>query len=119
MLASVDGYQFESDGSDPSHNYLLPAVQRILATHEGRRVFELGCGNGWVAAQLAASGYEVVGVDPSTDGLARARRSFPRLELHAGSCYEDLAGRYGRFPIVLSLEVVEHVFLPRAFARTI
>lgn len=117
--ARLDGYKFESDGADPSHDYLLPAVRRILAAHGGRRVFELGCGNGWVAAQLAGDGYDVVGVDPSADGLARAKRSFPGLALHGGSCYEDLAGRYGRFPIVVSLEVVEHVFLPRSFARAV
>jgi len=40
----------------------------------------------------------------------------PGIEFHTGSAYEDLAGTHGRFPVVISLEVVEHVFFPRKFA---
>ncbi len=33
--------------------------------------------------------------------------------------YDNLGGKYGVFPVVLSREVVEHVFLPRLFAKTV
>ena len=36
-----------------------------------------------------------------------------------GSAYDDLAGRFDRFPAVISLEVVEHVYAPRDFAMTL
>jgi 2-polyprenyl-6-hydroxyphenyl methylase/3-demethylubiquinone-9 3-methyltransferase len=41
------------------------------------------------------------------------------LKLHTGSAYDNLAGQYGQFPVVLSLEVVEHVYAPRHYARTL
>ncbi len=31
----------------------------------------------------------------------------------------NLAGQYGQFPVVLSLEVVEHVYDPRRYAATV
>jgi 2-polyprenyl-6-hydroxyphenyl methylase/3-demethylubiquinone-9 3-methyltransferase len=35
------------------------------------------------------------------------------LELHVGNAYDDLPSIFGRFPIVISLEVIEHCFYPR------
>jgi len=61
----------------------------------------------------------VTGVDPSVEGIAQAQAAYPHLKLKPGSAYDDLAARYGRFPVVLSLEVVEHVYAPRGYARTV
>jgi 2-polyprenyl-6-hydroxyphenyl methylase/3-demethylubiquinone-9 3-methyltransferase len=118
------GYQYSSAGLGHAHAYLLPTVERILNGHfeetgTSRRLFDLGCGNGSVAAHLAAKGYEVVGVDTSTEGVEQANRAFPHLTIEQGSAYDDLESRYGTFPAAISLEVVEHVYAPRQFARTL
>jgi 2-polyprenyl-6-hydroxyphenyl methylase/3-demethylubiquinone-9 3-methyltransferase len=116
------GYRWEDADRNDSHDYLLPAVKRILASlrlsQERRRILDLGCGNGAVAAHLASQGYDLVGIDPSEAGIAQGRKAYPQLQLHHGSCYDDLSGQYGRFPVVLSLEVVEHVYFPRQFAAS-
>jgi 2-polyprenyl-6-hydroxyphenyl methylase/3-demethylubiquinone-9 3-methyltransferase len=121
--SDVRGYRYDHAICNCSHAYLLPELLEILEDlklpRERRRVFDLGCGNGSVAALLAGRGFEVVGVDPSADGLEQARKAYPQLKLFSGSAYDDLAGRFGRFPIVISLEVVEHVFYPRKFAACV
>jgi 2-polyprenyl-6-hydroxyphenyl methylase/3-demethylubiquinone-9 3-methyltransferase len=48
-----------------------------------------------------------------------ADRSFPHLEIEVGSVYDDLAAKYGRFPVVVSLEVIKHLFDPPNFAKTL
>jgi 2-polyprenyl-3-methyl-5-hydroxy-6-metoxy-1,4-benzoquinol methylase len=65
---------------------------------------------------LASLGFEAIGVDTSESGIALARSN--GIEAHLGSAYDDLAATYGRFPLVVSLEVIEHCLEPRAFART-
>ena len=85
----------------------------------GGKVFESGCGKGSIANALAQSGWAVAGVDPSVEGVAQAKARYPALELHEGSVYDDLAGAYGRFPVVTSLEVVEHVYFPQSYAATL
>lgn len=95
--------------------YLWPQVQRILkGERNARRIFEIGCGNGATARMLTAQGYDVQGVDTSASGVAIANHP----GLRVGSAYDDLAKTYGRFPIVLSLEVIEHLMEPRRFAKT-
>jgi len=60
----------------------------------------------------------VTGVDPSIEGIQQAKAEFPNLKLENGSAYDDLAAIYGQFPVLLSLEVVEHVYAPRQYAKT-
>jgi 2-polyprenyl-6-hydroxyphenyl methylase/3-demethylubiquinone-9 3-methyltransferase len=118
----TDEFEFASADAEHTAQYLLPAVLRILAG-EGESaktsIFDLGCGNGATAEILQQHGYDIVGVDPSTSGIREAHRAYPNLKLFVGSAYNDLAARFGRFQVVLSLEVVEHVYYPRKFAATL
>jgi 2-polyprenyl-6-hydroxyphenyl methylase/3-demethylubiquinone-9 3-methyltransferase len=100
--------------------YLWPILLDILAKHplSERRAFDLGCGNGATANMLFEHGYDVTGIDLSESGIALGRESFPHLKLDVGNVYDELAERYGQFPVVVSLEVIEHCFYPRRFART-
>ena len=121
------GYIYENYELSPSHVYLIPAVRRELEKisrsldigSQPLRLFDLGCGNGSVGNYLSNLGWEVTGVDPSADGIAQAKIAYPKLKLELGSAYDPLLRRHGRFPVVLSLEVVEHVYAPRDFARTV
>lgn len=54
-------------------------VDELLRSHGGRRVLDAGCGTGRVAIELAARGYDVVGVDLDPDMLAAARVKAPAL----------------------------------------
>jgi 2-polyprenyl-3-methyl-5-hydroxy-6-metoxy-1,4-benzoquinol methylase len=115
------GRLYEYRNSLPSHtaSYLWPAVLRALHARRGneadRRVFDLGCGNGSFAAALHDAGYDVTGVDPSETGIQQAHAAYPHLDLRMGSGYDDLRERFGTFPVVVSLEVIEHVYAPRTF----
>jgi 2-polyprenyl-6-hydroxyphenyl methylase/3-demethylubiquinone-9 3-methyltransferase len=121
--SEISGYRYVNAGLGHSHAYLLPTLYRLLDGLDlpdgQRRLFELGCGNGSVANVLARRGWDVTGVDPSVEGIARASEAYPDLKLGTGSAYDDLVDQYGRFPVLLSLEVVEHVYAPRDYARTV
>lgn len=116
----LSNYKYLSKAGAHTQSYLLPTVVKMLSQYgQGgeQRVFELGCGNGANAHEIAKLGYAITGVDPSAAGskIASARD----IDLHQGSTEEDLAEKYGTFLMVLSLEVAEHVFSPRLFAERI
>ena len=116
----TSGYVYSDADLNQSHGFLLPPILKALALSASeKRLFELGCGNGSVAYELTQRGWDVTGVDPSAEGIAHAHESYPDLKLHCGSAYDDLVGQYGQFPVVLSLEVVEHIYAPRHYARTL
>lgn len=112
------------DASIPHNAYVWSPVLRTLDTLSATaeipfRVLDLGCGNGSFAAELAIRGYDVVGVDPSVTGIAQGRLAHPELALHEGSAYDRLDLRFGVFSAVVSLEVVEHLYAPREYAKTV
>lgn len=124
-INTISGYKYDDSELNCSHTYLLPVVtaevDRLAQTlaPNRRRLFDLGCGNGSIGTALASRGWEVIGVDTSADGITQAKLTYPELGLEVGSAYDDLASRYGRFPVLVSLEVVEHLYDPRTYALTV
>ncbi|PDT10125.1 MULTISPECIES: class I SAM-dependent methyltransferase [unclassified Rhizobium] len=122
MSVELDATTYIHAKPTTAHSYILPAVLGVLEGHFAGTakadVFDLGCGTGGAAAALAKKGYRVVGVDPSSDGIAKANVNYPGLPLSVGSAYDELSGEYGTFDAVISLEVVEHVYDPKAFTST-
>ena len=119
MTAVPLEYGFETAERRYNHGYLVRPALAILAKQPHRRLFDLGCGNGAIAADLQSAGFDVTGVDASESGIANANLAHPEIKLHVGSAYDDLAARYDRFPIVVSFEVVCYLYDPRPFARAV
>ena len=121
----MSGYRYSSAAQGCTSAYLLPVIFQELNRIHGdlpsgeARLFEVGCGNGGDASALTQRGWDVTGVDVSATGIAHAHAHYPDLKLYEGSAYEDLAARFGTFPVVISLEVVEHLYFPRHYATTL
>lgn len=111
-------YRYEAADQNPSHSYLLPAVIELVKSERPQRIFDLGCGNGSTAKALSSLA-TVVGVDISDSAIAQASAAYPELNLSKRSVYEPLASLFGQFPMVLSLEVVEHLYDPRLYAKNL
>lgn len=127
-------YQTHAEAFSATRGRLQPGLLRLLRTLAGidleghvessvrntlapARILDLGCGNGGVAAHLAASGHQgsYVGLDFS-EGLLQAARQ--RLATHPGYPAEfvpaDLGGAWaagleGRFDMVLAMAVLHHI----------
>ena len=104
-------YNYTSDAPTWANGYLWPPLTALLErlAPPPAAVFELGCGNGATARMLAGRGYAVTAVDPSASGIVVAsRHATSGLRFAQRSTSDDLASEFGRFPIVISLEVIEH-----------
>ena len=118
MREGLGSYEHTQAGLTPYNAYLLPTVERMLGPGQGRALFEIGFGNGAVSAHLAGKGFRVAGIEPSRQGLALARATYPDLDgLQHGTIYEPLAERFDRFSAVVCLEVIEHLYFPRRLAE--
>jgi 2-polyprenyl-6-hydroxyphenyl methylase/3-demethylubiquinone-9 3-methyltransferase len=112
-------YGYQVHGATYNDEYLWSETRKILQGYPPpRKLFELGCGNGFTAHRLAGLGYRVTAIDPSESGIAQARAAYPQINLFNWSAYDDLATEFEQFPVVVSFEVIEHCYDPRRFSRT-
>lgn len=95
----------------------LQQLLNELAPPEAQ-VFDMGCGNGALAAQLARWGYQPIGVDPSSSGIEMARALLPGVAFHQASADPEQLSSLDLppFDVAVSTEVVEHVYAPRLWA---
>lgn len=123
QVLDFGGYtEYRWEGKEASHSvgYVLPVVQKWMrGTPAGAVVLDAGCGNGGAIGGLKRHGWELHGLEISQSGLQQACLTHPDVDFERADLTKDLSGHrlWGRSDAVVSLEVVEHVFQPRAFAR--
>lgn len=83
-----------------------------------REVLEIGSAKGFLLAVMQAAGWKVQGVELSPFAAAFARERL-RVPTFTGRV-EDFAAEGGRsFPLVLAIDVIEHVLDPPLFVRSL
>jgi uncharacterized protein YceH (UPF0502 family)/SAM-dependent methyltransferase len=82
--AAAAGYARELSGELTHKPFDCWLLDRIAGEANGGPVADVGTGPGQVAARLAASGAQVVGVDLSPAMIDEARNLFPDLEFEVG-----------------------------------
>jgi ubiquinone/menaquinone biosynthesis C-methylase UbiE len=84
------------------------ATLEALGLRAGERVVDVGCGPGYLCAEMAAAGARVTGVDPSPAMLALAERRGTGVELAAGDAL-SLPVEDATFDAAVSTQVYEYV----------
>ncbi|HEX8585366.1 MAG TPA: bifunctional 2-polyprenyl-6-hydroxyphenol methylase/3-demethylubiquinol 3-O-methyltransferase UbiG [Allosphingosinicella sp.] len=84
---------------------------------KGRKAADVGCGAGLLAEPLARLGAEVTGVDPAPENIAAAQSHALGQGLAIDYRVGSVEALQGRFDLITSLEVVEHVADVRGFVQ--
>src|SRR5205807_9875420 len=74
--------QWNAAEYDAKHAFVYEKAKglvELLAPKAGERILDLGCGTGALAAEIAARGAEVLGLDRSEEMIGQARKKFPAL----------------------------------------
>jgi 2-polyprenyl-3-methyl-5-hydroxy-6-metoxy-1,4-benzoquinol methylase len=117
---SVAGSEFlwDTEGRSESHAYLLAPVLSCLSAGRAKSVLDLGCGNGSFSDALREHGLDVAGLDHSESGIAIAKRRYPGVRFAQHDITQPLPSEHtGNYDAVVSVEVVEHLLLPRMLLR--
>ncbi len=112
-------YEYRAANPDASHAYLLPIVSKFLKnTPAGAAVLDLGCGNGTFLANFRNRQWKLYGSDFSPTGIEVARENFPDIQwflADASAPTGDILETAGQVDVIISTEVVEHLYDPRGF----
>jgi 2-polyprenyl-3-methyl-5-hydroxy-6-metoxy-1,4-benzoquinol methylase len=123
MLEGTDRrgeYRYEDAHCSCSTDYLLPIIKELTATiSAGSIVVDAGCGNGSLLAQMQRPDWQMHGLEVSVSALEQAQAAYPEIHFHGADLTSPLSSfpLIGHCDVVISTEVIEHVLLPRIFAR--
>lgn len=117
----VDDYGWSAAVAPHSCAYIAPRILALLAALRPARVLDLGCGNGALCGEIARRGYDIAGVEYDRAGVELARRTHPGLRFHRYGVQDDpqllLAAEGAPFDVVVSTEVIEHLYAPHLLPR--
>jgi 2-polyprenyl-3-methyl-5-hydroxy-6-metoxy-1,4-benzoquinol methylase len=102
------------------HGGLVPHLLQMAGQPgPGVRVLDVGCGNGYVAGKFLERGCTVTGVDLSRSGIELARKTCPQGRFEILAADNNLLRNLNEkpFDVIISTEVVEHLYSPRDYAR--
>ncbi len=112
-------YGFHDSAPSHMHRHFLPPLFELCGSllRPSTRVLDVGCGNGAAAGEFVARGCEVVGIDLSASGIEIARRNHPAARFEVMPADANVLDRLEckPFDLVISTEVVEHLYTPRAY----
>lgn len=113
---AVANYGWRDTRAPCSCHYIVSPILRILARLRPVRVLDIGCGNGALCSEIARAGYSVSGIENDRTGVELARASFPHLRFYHFGVQDDpdqlLAAEGEPFDVVVSTEVIEHLYAP-------
>jgi len=118
--AEYKDYGFHDCAPSHMHRYFLPPIFELCGkVCAGMRVLDVGCGNGHTVGEFLRRGCRVVGVDLSESGIKLARETYPAARFEIQKADTNLLSRLSEepFDFIVSTEVVEHLYAPRAFAQ--
>ena len=114
--------EFEYSDAEPGHHlaYVRPVLERYLRdVPPGAEILDVGCGNGSLIASFGNRGWDLSGLDISVSAIEVAKKQFPDIRFFVGDATTDLNSVLGHqeFDVIISTEVIEHVYNPRGLVR--
>jgi len=111
---SAEEFVWDDSGSANFHQRVLPLLEKALRERGCLKVLDIGCGNGALTGELMQRGFQMVGIDGSLSGIEIARSRWPSITFEKVDICQPLPEIFrNQFDAVVSVEVIEHLLLPR------
>ena len=134
QFAAHAGDWWDPDGSEAMLHKLGPVrlkyIRDMIDQHwqvdecsrtplAGKSALDVGCGAGLLAEPLARLGAKVTAIDAAPELIAVASEHSAAMGLEIDYCAAPVEAIDGKFDLVTSLEVIEHVADPAAFVTSL
>jgi 2-polyprenyl-3-methyl-5-hydroxy-6-metoxy-1,4-benzoquinol methylase len=113
-------YGFKTGAPSHMHQHFIGPLLELSGGRKNKaRVLDVGCGNGSTVGEFFALGCKVVGIDLSEEGIERARKTYPAARFECLPADDHILENLQcePFDVVISTEVIEHLYDPHSFVR--
>ncbi len=111
--STVTGVEvFDTPEATALNRARMAHLQLLNLPIAGKRVLDVGCGVGHLAASLEAMGARVTCVDSRADNIAAVRQRHPHFAAYVANAERDPLSALGQFDIVFSYGLLYHLENP-------
>lgn len=114
-MSQYKDYGFEDACPAHTHQYLFDPIVKLI--QHKKAILDLGCGNGAFVNALINNGFDAYGTDASPQGIQHGNKvnshRFYLQDLSSDELPYEL--REKNIKTIISTEVIEHLYDPRAF----
>lgn len=111
----VEDYGWDSNNEACSHSYISPEVIKLVKKFNPKKSIDIGCGNGFLCSQIHKAGFSIAGVEYDRSGYELALSNYSQINFYNMGVQDDpsdILNNEGLFDLVISTEVIEHLFSP-------
>jgi len=110
-------YKWDSPDGGGHHSFFDKKILKILSSFLNEKqkmlsLLDIGCGNGYLSKKISKLGFSVTGIDPSESGILFAKSAPSDVNFYLMGDSEVQFNSLGKFDLITSFEVIEHLFTP-------
>jgi len=125
MVSAVTGERVVEEGyqSTPSRQFIyqmhMASYKFVSSLCEGKNVLDFGCGSGYGSSYLADHAKSIIGVDVDEEAVKQAKSKYKNTKLNfmAINPDEEVPIASSTFDLVISFQVIEHVFNEKLYVQ--
>lgn len=112
--SAADEFIWDTTGHTEVHSFVQQPIANILKNNNIKYILDIGCGNGSFTGFLASLDYDATGIDHSLSGISIASDKYSNLKFEQHDIHTPLNRmHHSHYDAVVSVEVIEHLLLPR------
>jgi len=116
MFSPKNQFDWDEENSPGSCAYIAPFVLKLVASLKVKRICDIGSGDGSLASLLYKQGYDIIGIEPDVEGYKISKKNYSEIDFYNFGVEDDptqfMLFENKPFDLVISTEVVEHLFSP-------
>jgi 2-polyprenyl-3-methyl-5-hydroxy-6-metoxy-1,4-benzoquinol methylase len=119
---NVANYGWESSEGPQSCDYIAPFVTDLIHQYRPLRVLDIGSGNGKLCDLIARNACYVCGMEYDATGVDLSRKAYPSINFYQYGVQDSPAHLLHQenqklFDLVVSTEVIEHLYSPQQLVQ--
>lgn len=106
-------------GDDLHNNLIQPILNKFIGNISNKKIFDAGCGNGFLENQLAKDAEEIIGADSSKELLSFAKNNISQrnVQFQLENLTEKINLKDNYFDLVISNMVLQYLPDLKMFAK--
>ena len=117
-MSEYQEYGYNNEDPNHAHQYIVPQLIKLIKNNKDSNILDIGCGNGSLSCELNKLGFtNIYGTDASIEGINIANKNLKDRFYVQDLNSEELPMELNeiKFKIIISTEVIEHLYDPAAF----